>query len=86
MDTFTTDPASISLLDSKPDTRGTKLFTADMIKMILGQSIYQVIIILIFHFLGHGILGFNHSDQGDLFVTTLVFNPFVFAQHLRGYS
>jgi Ca2+-transporting ATPase len=45
MDTFAalalaTNPASESLLDGMPDTRGTRLFTANMIKMILGQSIY----------------------------------------------
>ena len=85
MDTFAalalaTDPASISLLDRKPDTRGTRLFTADMIKMILGQSMYQVAIILVFHFLGHSILGIDHSEHGDKVVTTLVFNTFVFAQ------
>jgi len=85
MDTFAalalaTDPASVSLLDRKPDTRGTRLFTADMIKMILGQSIYQTIIILVFYFLGHGILGLDHTDHGDMVLTTLVFNTFVFAQ------
>jgi len=58
MDTFAalalaTDPASESLLDRKPYTHGPRLFTADMIKMILGQSIYQVIITLAFHFLGN---------------------------------
>ena len=60
MDTFaalalTTDPASISLSDRKPDTHRTRLFSADTIRMILGrpgQSICQVITILIFHFLG----------------------------------
>ena len=85
MDTFAalalaTDPATKSLLDRKPDTHGTRLFTADMIKMILGQSIYQVIIILIFHFLGHTILGLDHTEKNNLVVTTLVFNTFVFAQ------
>jgi Ca2+-transporting ATPase len=85
MDTFAalalaTDPATKSLLDRKPDTHGTRLFTADMIKMILGQSTYQVIIILIFHFLGHTILGLDHTDKHNLVVTTLVFNTFVFAQ------
>lgn len=85
MDTFAalalaTDPASESLLDRKPDTRGTRLFTADMIKMIIGQSIYQIAIILIFHFLGHSILGFDHSDKSDGVVMTFVFNVFVFAQ------
>jgi magnesium-transporting ATPase (P-type) len=104
MDTFAalalaTDPASKSLLDRKPDTHGTKLFTADMIKMILGQSIYQVIIILVFHFLGHGILGVDHSDNGngcyDSRVQRLRLRPDLQldqlqearqqAQHLRGY-
>lgn len=85
MDTFAalalaTDPASESLLDRKPDTHGTRLFTADMIKMILGQSIYQIAIILVFHFLGHGILGLDHSERNNGVVTTLVFNTFVFAQ------
>jgi len=85
MDTFAalalaTDPATKSLLDRKPDIHGTRLFTADMIKMILGQSTYQVIIILIFHFLGHTILGLDHTEKHNLVVTTLVFNTFVFAQ------
>ena len=85
MDTFAAltlaiNPTSISPLDRKPDIRGTKLSTADMIKMILGQPIYQAITILIFYFPSHGILGFNHSDQGNLFLTTLVPNTFVFAQ------
>jgi Ca2+-transporting ATPase len=85
MDTFAalalaTDPASISLLDRKLDTHATRIFTADVIKMILGQSIYQVVIILVFHFLGHQILGLDHSDQGDGIVQTFVFNTFVFAQ------
>jgi len=70
-----TDPASISLLGRKPDTHGTRLFTTEPIKMILGQSTYQVIIILTFHFRGHAILGLDHSDRSDGFVQTLAFNP-----------
>jgi len=31
-----TNPASRSLLDEEPDTRGAKLFTAGVIRMILG--------------------------------------------------
>lgn len=50
--TLTTNPTSESLLNRIPNTRGTQLFTADMIKTILGQSIYQVAIILVFHFPG----------------------------------
>ena len=69
MDTFATltlatDPASKSLLDRKPDAHGTRLFTADMIKMILGRLIYQIITIIVFHFIGNNILGYDHTTEG----------------------
>ncbi|TFY80381.1 hypothetical protein EWM64_g3629 [Hericium alpestre] len=89
MDTFAalalaTDPASPALLDRKPDKKSDPLFTVDMIKQIIGQSIYQIFIILIFHFLGAQILGFHSGDpdasRHDRIVQTLVFNTFVFAQ------
>ncbi|TFY55009.1 hypothetical protein EVG20_g9475 [Dentipellis fragilis] len=89
MDTFAalalaTDPASPALLDRKPDKKTAPLFTVDMIKQIIGQSIYQIIIILVFHFLGKQILGFHPGDadasKHDKIVQTLVFNTFVFAQ------
>lgn len=85
MDTFAalalaTDPASEAQLDRKPDKKTAPLFSTDMYKMILFQSTYQVIIILLFHFLGHRILGFDHSTNNDDIVRTLVFNSFVFAQ------
>ncbi|ETW83423.1 P-type ATPase [Heterobasidion irregulare TC 32-1] len=86
MDTFAalalaTDPASPVLLDRKPDKKTAPLFTVDMIKQIVGQSIYQIIIILIFHFLGSQILGFHdHTTKESDIVQTLVFNIFVFAQ------
>lgn len=91
MDTFAalalaTDPATEKSLDRKPDKKSAPLFSVDMYKQILWQSIYQVTIILIFHFLGFKILGFH--DIGDdatdkhrhTVVQTLVFNAFVFAQ------
>ncbi|KAJ3525925.1 hypothetical protein NM688_g8328 [Phlebia brevispora] len=91
MDTFAalalaTDPASPALLDRKPDKKTAPLFTVDMYKQIFGQSAYQTIITLIFHFLGPTILGFHHENDSDLqskhdkIVQTLVFNIFVFAQ------
>jgi Ca2+-transporting ATPase len=91
MDTFAalalaTDPASPVLLNRKPDKKTDPLFTVDMLKQILGQSVYQIVVILIFHFLGSQILGFHHSDDSsiqkhnDAVVQTLVFNAFVFAQ------
>jgi Ca2+-transporting ATPase len=91
MDTFAalalaTDPASPVLLNRKPDKKTDPLFTVDMLKQILGQSVYQIVVILIFHFLGSRILGFEHSDDSSVqkhnntVIQTLVFNAYVFAQ------
>jgi len=85
MDTFAalalaTDPATEVLLDRKPDKKSAPLFSVDMYKMILMQSIYQILIILLFHFKGLDFLGLPHTVQGERTLTTLVFNAFVFAQ------
>jgi P-type Ca2+ transporter type 2C len=92
MDTFAalalaTDPATEALLDRKPDKKTAPLFSVHMYKQILWQSVYQIIIILTFHFAGKQILGFEAhpadsavSDNHDEIVQTLVFNAFVFAQ------
>jgi P-type Ca2+ transporter type 2C len=88
MDTFAalalaTDPASEALLDRKPDKKTAPLFSTEMYKQIMFQSMYQILIILIFHFLGHQILSFSAdvtTKTRDLTVQTLVFNAFVFAQ------
>ncbi|KAG5651154.1 hypothetical protein H0H81_009669 [Sphagnurus paluster] len=91
MDTFAalalaTDPATELLLDRKPEKKTAPLFSVDMYKQILIQSIYQIIVILLFHFLGLRILGLHLTGdtQADkhtnLIVQTLVFNAFVFAQ------
>jgi P-type Ca2+ transporter type 2C len=91
MDTFAalalaTDQASEALLDRKPDKKTDPLFTVDMIKQIIGQSTYLNAVILIFHFLGSKILGYQHVNDAqqqkhqNTVVQTLVFNAFVFAQ------
>jgi len=85
MDTFAalalaTDPASEALLDRQPDKKTAPLFSVNMYKQILIQSTYQIIITLVFHFLGTKILGLPSSTHSDLVVQTLVFNAFVFAQ------
>ena len=87
-----TDPATPALLDRKPDKKMDPLFTVNMIKQILGQAVYQIIVILIFHFLGSRILGFDHFDDYTLqkhragIVQTLVFNAFVFAQIFNSFN
>ncbi len=85
MDTFAalalaTDPASEKLLDRKPDRKTAPLFTVEMYKMILLQSVYQIAIILVFYFEGLNILGLEHTEKNEVVVKTLVFNAFVFAQ------
>ncbi|KAI0925597.1 hypothetical protein AcV5_008291 [Taiwanofungus camphoratus] len=84
MDTFAalalaTDPASPALLDRKPDRKTAPLFSVDMYKQIIGQSTYQIIIVLLFHFLGTQIFRFDHQSNASI-VQTVVFNIFVFAQ------
>ncbi|KAJ7034956.1 Ca-transporting ATPase [Mycena alexandri] len=97
MDTFAalalaTDPATESLLNRKPDKKTAPLFSVDMYKQIFFQSIYQIIITLLFHFVGLRILGYGHSSdpstarQNDLIVQTLVFNTFVFAQIFNSFN
>ena len=85
MDTFAalalaTDPASEKLLDRKPEKKHAPLFSVEMYKMILLQSAYQIIVILVFHFRGLQILGLDSTTENDDIVQTLVFNAFVFAQ------
>jgi len=73
MDTFAafalaTDPASPVLLNRKSDKK-TKPLSVDMLKQILVQSAYQVVLIVlivIFHFLGPRILGFHHFDDSTV--------------------
>jgi Ca2+-transporting ATPase len=90
MDTFAglalaTDPARPALLNRRPDSLLAPLFNVDMCKMILGQSIYQVIVILLFHFAGDAIFGYHglsqyEQNQKEIELGTLIFNAFVFMQ------
>ena len=97
MDTFAalalaTDQESPVQLNRKPDKKMDPLFTIDMIKQIMGQAVYQITVILIFHFLGSQILGFHRTNDSTLqehhhdIVRTLVFNAFVFAQIFNSFN
>jgi Ca2+-transporting ATPase len=86
------DPASPVLLHRKPNKKTDPLFTVDMTKQILGQAVYQITMILIFHFLGPQILGFRRTDEyilqenNDGVVRTIIFNAFVFAQIFNSFN
>ncbi|OAQ82585.1 calcium-translocating P-type ATPase, PMCA-type [Purpureocillium lilacinum] len=80
MDTFAalalaTDPPSESTLHRRPEPRGASLITLTMWKMILGQSIYQLIVCFVLWFAGPSTLGYPEKQ-----LRTLIFNVFVFMQ------
>jgi Ca2+-transporting ATPase len=84
MDTFAalalaTDPPTRSLLDRKPDPKSAPLITLRMWKMIIGQSIYQLVVTFILYFAGNKILGYESEDERNR-MDTLVFNTFVWMQ------
>ncbi|KAG2184768.1 hypothetical protein INT43_000681 [Umbelopsis isabellina] len=80
MDTFAalalaTDPPTPELLLRNPEPRSSPLISFPMWKMIIGQSIFQVVVTLVL--LYSDILDF---DTDSLFLQTVVFNTFVFCQ------
>ncbi|CRJ89129.1 hypothetical protein BN1723_008438 [Verticillium longisporum] len=80
MDTFAalalaTDPPTESQLRRKPEAKTAPLITLTMWKMIIGQSIYQLIVSFVLHFGGPSFLKYP-KDEMD----ALVFNTFVFMQ------
>jgi Ca2+-transporting ATPase len=84
MDTFAalalaTDPPTRTLLDRKPDPKSAPLITLRMWKMIIGQSIYQLVVTLVLYFAGEKILSYDSQAERDR-MPTLVFNTFVWMQ------
>ncbi|ROT36385.1 calcium-transporting ATPase [Sodiomyces alkalinus F11] len=80
MDTFAalalaTDPPTESQLKRKPDPKTAPLITLTMWKMIIGQSIYQLIGCFVLHFAGPSFLPYPRDQM-----KSLVFNTFVFMQ------
>lgn len=96
MDTFAalalaTDPPAPSILDRKPDSKSAPLITVTMWKMIIGQSIYKLVVSLVLHFAGMSILGYNPqsddpNDPERVSHRTLVFNTFVWMQIFNQYK
>ncbi|KAL6818487.1 calcium P-type ATPase [Trichoderma sp. SZMC 28013] len=76
-----TDPPQDSVLDRKPEPRGSSIISPTMWKMIIGQALYQLAITFLLYY------GDVHVVQpivgGDLEkedIETLVFNTFVWMQ------
>ena len=89
MDTFAalalaTDPPTPSILDRRPEPKSAPLISLTMWKMIIGQSIYQLIVTLILYFAGAQILSYN--DMEAVALQPLIFNTFVWMQVFNQYN
>ncbi|KAK3316359.1 hypothetical protein B0H66DRAFT_292773 [Apodospora peruviana] len=77
-----TDPPNDSVLNRKPERRGSSIISTTMWKMIFGQAIYQLLITFLIYYGAPGIL--PDYDDGEIItvdqVQTLVFNTFVWMQ------
>ena len=90
MDTFAalalaTDPPTRSILDRKPEPKSAPLITLTMWKMIIGQSIYQLIVTLVLYFAGKRIFSYTQPEEIDE-LQTAIFNTFVFMQIFNQYN
>lgn len=74
-----TDPPQPSVLDRKPERKGSSIISTTMWKMIIGQAIYQLVITFLLYFGGGKVLpASEHATDSQ--VQTLVFNTFVWMQ------
>lgn len=90
MDTFAalalaTDPPTTSILDRKPEPKSAPLITLTMWKMIIGQSIFQLVVTFVLYFAGKSI--FSYEDvEVDTLLQTAIFNTFVWMQIFNQYN
>lgn len=74
-----TDPPQDSVLERKPERKGSSIISVTMWKMILGQAVYQLLITFLIYFGGVNVLpGPDNITEGQ--IHTLVFNTFVWMQ------
>ncbi|KAL3456700.1 hypothetical protein BJX64DRAFT_36723 [Aspergillus heterothallicus] len=76
-----TDPPTDAILDRPPQPKSAPLITMNMWKMIIGQSIFQLVVIIVLYFAGDTILSYNTSIESEkLQLDTIIFNVFVWMQ------
>ncbi|KAK4776001.1 hypothetical protein SAY87_023962 [Trapa incisa] len=74
-----TEPPNDELMKRPPVGRKGNFISNVMWRNILGQSLYQFLVIWFLQAKGKALLGFDGSDS-DLVLNTLIFNSFVFCQ------
>ncbi|KAK4096296.1 calcium-translocating P-type ATPase [Parathielavia hyrcaniae] len=79
-----TDTPTSDLLKRRPEPRNAQIINATMWKMILGQSVYQLVVIFSLHYAGQGLLTLESTDVAegvrDVQHATLVFNTYMLMQ------
>lgn len=80
-----TDPPPRRILDRKPEPTSTPLITPTMWKMIIGQSIYQMVVTLVLYFAGSSIFSYHGAHQTSQ-LQTAVFNTYVWMQIFNMYK
>ena len=81
-----TEPPKDSLLDRKPYSKFENLITPGMIRFILGQAVYQIVVLTIILFAGDSIFEIPSSIKNKVWTPengvqyTILFNTFVFMQ------
>ena len=84
-----TDPPSQKLLNRKPDRRNASLITSTMWKMIIGQSIYQLVVTLVLFYAKTSIPIYDASEDLNNIKnqeSALIFNVFVWMQIFNQYN
>lgn len=76
-----TEPPNDELMKRPPVGRGVNFITKVMWRNIIGQSVYQLIVLGVLEFEGENLLGLSGSDASDV-LNTFIFNTFVFCQVL----
>lgn len=74
-----TEPPSDGLMKRPPVRRSVSFITKTMWRNIIGQSIYQLIVIGVISVYGKQLLRLGGSDASDI-INTFIFNTFVFCQ------
>ncbi|KAJ2959856.1 hypothetical protein NQ176_g11089 [Zarea fungicola] len=80
-----TDHPSPDFLKRKPEPRNAPIVSITMWKMILGQAIYQLLVVFLVHYIGWSI--FNPGTENEVEkLQTLVFNIYVWMQFFNQHN
>ncbi|KAK9158607.1 hypothetical protein Scep_005181 [Stephania cephalantha] len=74
-----TEPPNDGLMKRPPIGKGVNFITRTMWRNVIGQSIYQLVVLAVFQFAGKNLLRLSGSDA-NIVLNTFIFNTFVFCQ------